>query len=348
MSKLLTYSGIVTKIRAMSANLLSHENFSEIAALNSVTDFVSYLKAQPAYADSFGHLDERLLHRGDIEKLLIESLYEDYSKLYSFGSQHIRKFLLLYIRRYEVDLINYCFRITFNHYEQPFDLNYKKPFFDKYSQISINKLVTSSNDEELVENLKGTEYYEPLRKLKNAKAATLFDYNLALDLYYFSTTWKRRKKLLTGQELEMYTKDFGCKMDLLNLQYIYRAKKYFHLDPIDIYAMLIPMNFHIRADQVKQLVEAPTVEEFQKTVDTTYYGKRYDFERPFTLEQIYINCLTRLYTNDCRNYPYSIASINKYLFLKEQEGKKLTTALECIRYGIGPEESLKYIGGVES
>ena len=146
----------------------------------------------------------------------------------------------------------------------------------------------------------------------------------------------------------MYTKDFGSKMDLLNLQYIYRAKKYFHLEPIDIYAMLIPSNFHIKPDQTKQLVEASGVEEFQKAVDSTYYGKRYDFERPFTLEQIYINCLTHLYTVDCRNYPYSIASLNKYLFLKEQEGKKLATALECIRYDIGPEESLKYIGGVES
>lgn len=348
MSNLLTYSGIVTKIRAMSANLLTPKNFEEIAALNSVTDFVSYLKAQPAYADSFQSLDERLLHRGDIEKLLDQSLYQDYSKLYSFGNQHIREFLLLYIKRYEVDLINYCFRISFNHYEQPFDLNYKKAFFDKYSQISIDKLVTSANDEELVENLKGTEYYEPLRKLKDEKAATLFDYNLALDLYYFSTTWKRRKKLLTGAELEMYTTDFGSKMDLLNLQYIYRAKKYFHLAPIDIYAMLIPSNFHIHSEQMKLLVESPTVEDFQKVMDATYYGKRYDFERPFTLEQVYINCLTRLYTIDCRNYPYSIASLNKYLFLKEQEGKKLTTALECIRYGIGSEESLKYIGGVES
>lgn len=59
-----------------------------------------------------------------------------------------KKFLKLYLKRYEVDLINYCLRIVFNNYNQPFDLNYKKPFFDRYSQISIDRLITSKNIDE--------------------------------------------------------------------------------------------------------------------------------------------------------------------------------------------------------
>ena len=71
----------------------------------------------------------------------------------------------LYLKRYEVDLINYCLRIVYNHYEEPFDLNHKKPFFDRYSQISIDRLITSKTMEELVDNLQGTEYYAPLKIL---------------------------------------------------------------------------------------------------------------------------------------------------------------------------------------
>ena len=58
-----------------------------------------------------------------------------------------------------MDLINYCLRIVFNHYDRPFDLDYKKEFFDRYSQLSIDKLITSTTVEELVDNLKDTEYY---------------------------------------------------------------------------------------------------------------------------------------------------------------------------------------------
>ena len=132
MGNLLTYSGIVTKIRAMEARLLREENFVEIANLHSVPEVVNYLRDNSSYAFVLGNLDESQLHRGDIEKILIGQLYYDYSKIYRFCNLEQRKFLKLYIKRYEIDLINYCFRIVINHYEQPFDLNYKKQFLDRY------------------------------------------------------------------------------------------------------------------------------------------------------------------------------------------------------------------------
>ena len=164
MGNLLVYSGIVTKIRAMEARLLKPEQFEEIASLHSVPEVCTYLKENSAYADILKELDEEHLHRGDIEKVLIRSLYRDYSKIYRFSTIEQRKFLKLYLKRYEIDLINYCFRIVINHYTEPFDLSYKQSFFDRYSQISIEKLITSRTTDELVENLKGTEYYEPLHK----------------------------------------------------------------------------------------------------------------------------------------------------------------------------------------
>ena len=80
-------------------------------------------------------------------------------------------------------------------------LNYKRTFFDRYSQISIEKLITSRTIEEFVDNLQGTEYYEPLRKLRDSNASTLFDYDLALDLYYYTTLWKERKKVLKKKRI---------------------------------------------------------------------------------------------------------------------------------------------------
>ena len=68
-------------------------------------------------------------------------------------------------------------------------------------------------------------------------------------------------------------------------------------------------------------------------------------DRNLTMEQMYEDCLYHLYTADRRQNPYSIASINMYLFLKEEELRKLTTAMECIRYGLNPGETLGYVGG---
>ncbi len=345
MGNILVYSGIVTKIRAMEARLLTPEQFEEIANLHTVPEVYSYLKDHSAYADVLDEIDEDRLHRGDIEKVLIQSLYRDYTKIYRFSSLEQRKFLKLYLKRYEIDLINYCFRIVINHYAEPFDLNYKRPFFDRYSQISIEKLITSRTTDELVENLKNTEYYEPLHKLRDSQAVTLFDYDLALDLYYFTTLWKNRKKVLRKKELAIFTRDCGSKIDLLNLQWIYRAKKYYKMAAADIYSLLIPIHYKISVDLIKELAEAADLEEFYAAVRKSSYTRHYDFEQKLTIEQMYADCLYHLYTVDRRRNPYSIAAVNTYLFLKEEELRKLTTAMECIRYSLSPGETLAYVGG---
>lgn len=345
MGNLLTYSGIVTKIRAMEAKLLKEENFVEISEMHSVPEVVSYLKDKSSYSYILEDLSEEQLHRGNIEKVLIGQLYHDYSKIYRFCGLEQRKFLELYFTRYEVDLINYCLRIVINHYQEPFDLNYKKPFFDKYSQLSIDKLITSRTTDELIENLKGTEYYSPLSKLKEKPNITLFDYDLALDQYAFSKVWNNRKKCLKKKELEILTRDYGSKIDLLNLQWIYRAKKYYKMDAADIYTLLVPVHYKISTDLIKELVESATAEDFESAIQKTSYARHYDFAQELTAEQMYKDCLYRLYTIDRRQNPYSIATINTYLFLKEEELRKLTTAIECIRYNLSPGETLAYIGG---
>lgn len=346
MGSLLKFSGIVTKVRAMQSHLLTPENFEEISNLSNVTEVVSYLKQTPSYGKLFENVDENTLHRGDVEKLLTQSLYNDYSRLYLFSGLEIRDFLKLYLKRYEVDLINYCSRIIFNHYQEPFDLNYKKDFFDKYSQISIDKLMTARTMEELVETLKDTEYYKPLKKLQEHTNPTLFDYDLALDLYYFTAIWKEKKKVLKKKDLEVFTKDSGSKIDLLNLQWIYRAKKYYHMPPADIYSLLIPIHYHLKKELLKELIEADSPEEFLEGLNKTYYARRYGFDNTYTVEKLYRDCLYYLYMTERRNAPYSISAINTYLFLKEEEIQKLTTTLECIRYGLTPQETLEYAGGV--
>ena len=197
-----------------------------------------------------------------------------------------------------------------------------------------------------MDNLKDTEYYEPLNKLKESGNASLFDYDLALDLYYFQALWSKQRRNLKKQELEIFKRDYGTKIDLLNIQWIYRAKKYYHLLPPDIYSLTIPVHYRLNIEEFKALVEAPSVEQFEAKLRESYYEKRYRYTGAKTLEQFYKDCLRDLYLRDRRRNPYSIATISTYLFLKEEEIYKLTTALECIRYGLTSRETLGYLGGI--
>ncbi len=346
MDKVMSYSGIVAKLKAMQAKLLTPEDFETIAGMHSVPEVIEYLKETPSYEPYIASLETSRHHRRHVEKVLIQSLYDDYTKVYRFAGIEQKRFMKFYIKRYEVDLINYCLRVVFNHYDWPFDLDYKKEFFNRYSQLEIDKLITANSPEELVETLKNTEYYEPLSRIKNTDNPTLFDYDLALDLYSFTSIWKSRRRTLKGKEFELMTKDIGTAVDLLNLQWIYRAKKYYNMLAPDIYSLAIPIHYRLKLDSFKALVEAPSVTEFLTILEGTYYAKKYNLDENKTLEQLYKECMINLYMSDRRHHPYSLASINTYFFLKENEIDKLTTALECIRYELSRNETLNYIGGI--
>lgn len=141
-------------------------NYDTIAGLGTVTEAIEYLKDKTAYAPYVNRMDISLYHRGNVEKILYQSLFDDYSRLFRFAGMKQKTFLKLYWKRYEIDLINYCLRIVFNHYDKPFDLEYKKEFFDRYSQISIDRLITSKNIDELVDNLRIRSIMMHLPELK--------------------------------------------------------------------------------------------------------------------------------------------------------------------------------------
>ena len=97
---------------------------------------IEYLKDKTAYAPYVERMDVSLYHRGNVEKILNQSLFDDYSRIFRFAGMEQKTFLKLYWKRYEVALINYCLRIVFNHYENPIDLEYKKEY-ETFKQIII-------------------------------------------------------------------------------------------------------------------------------------------------------------------------------------------------------------------
>lgn len=343
MGTLLSYSGLSTKIRAMQSKLMSEKQYQEIAQLDSVIQIVAYLKRQPGFSDLWADLDENSLHRGDVEKLLTHTIHQNFAKLYRFANPEQRRFMALYFKRYELSVLKDCLRKVFDEGKAQLDLSLFQDFFDRHSKMNLEKLTSSSTVEELVNNLQGSEYYHPLKKLGTDYQPRIFDYGMALDQYYFANIWSVKEKLFKRRDLEEITKAYGNKFDMLNLQWIFRSKKYYHMGPADIYALLIPVHYRLSKKEISSLVEASDEEEFRKILDTTYYKKRFPELAPENLEEIYTLNLKTILETEARKYPHSVIMIYSYLYHKEHEVDRLTTAVECVRYGLSTAEILDYI-----
>lgn len=339
---MLSYNGILTKVRAMESHLMTEEDYKKIASLESTTDFVNYVRNNPSYAPLFNNYDEQTLHRGQIEHILTNSIYLEFAKIYRFANQSQRKALSIIFFRYEVNILKCCLQNVFSE-DNTHDLLAFEDFFLIHSELKVKELASAPTIEAFINLLNGTEYYPLFSKLYATSHNTLQDFEIQLDIYYFKKVWKQKDRLLSGKNLKAATLLYGVQIDLLNLLWIYRSKKFFDIESGKILANIIPINYKLSKEQIGRLVEAVSIEEFMKIVDTTYYAKVYGTIEFDTLEDVYLRVLSKLYKVCSEKYRTSMAPILTFLYAKSMELDYLTTALECIRYQLDPSEILSYI-----
>lgn len=341
---LLAYSAITTKIKAMRSHLLTEEQFDEIAHCPTVASVFAYLQKNPSYDQLFADIDPNTIHRGKIEWLLNFSTYEDFSKIYHFAQKHQKKYLNLYFMRYEILNLKRYMRSVLDP-RQNTGVSIVENDFEKHSSINTKKVAESTNMNEFVENLKGTIYYECFLKVNSLENPKLFDYEMALDLFYFTTLWSKKDALFGKSERNFIASSYGSRIDLLNILWIYRCKAYYTVLPTAMYTFLVPVNYKLKKSEIKQLVEADTVADVLEIVLNTYYGKKYHITNETALEEQFNSIIDSIIAKDFKQDPYSLAAINAYFHLKNAESAKIVTALECIRYGYPPERVKQYING---
>lgn len=342
MSGLLSYSGIITKTRAMQKNVIPKADYEKIANMDTTSDLINYLRNNPSYTDILRNRDEHGLHRAQAEQILADSMHLDFAKLYRFANQGQRKVLSLVFFRFEVSILKSCLRNVYSS-DTTYDLLLFEPFFAKHSDLKVKELAASQSIDEFISHLVGTQYHELFKKLQATNHITLQDYEVQLDIYYFKKIWKLKDHIMSGANLKAVTKIYGTQIDLLNLLWIYRSKKYYDVETGKILASIIPINYKLTKREVAALVEAVSVEDFMKQVQSTYYGKLTDATNSDSLELLFLRMHEKLYDTCSSKFSTSMAPVLKFLYLKELELDMLTTSIECIRYKLGPGEILDYL-----
>lgn len=342
MGNLLTYSGIITKIKAMASNYITTLDYEKISNLESVPDFFSYLKGHRGYHNIFSGLEENNIHRSQIEGILINGLYKDFARIYQFADMQQRKALDLIFFRYEINILKGCLQLAFSQ-EHNYEIPIYEDFFVKHLSININALSSVYSMDEFINALKGSEYYDLFTRLSSSNHTSSFDYEIQLDIYYYKKAWKLKDKLLTGDNLKSYTSSLGTEIDLQNIIWLYRSKRYFDMNSNDYYANLIPIYYKLKPDVLKKLVDSSSMDEFKNIILTTPYKDILVSDDIGTMETKTFQLLLKIQKYNSNKYPSSMAPVLYYLNHKSDELNRLTTALECIRYKLEPGVILNYV-----
>lgn len=345
MSNLFSNSAITTKIHGMSSKLLSLEDFRELASCEDIPAILHKLESyQASYKLSFKDKDLDSLHRSEIERILLVDKFHDFTKIYTFANGSQRKFLRLFFIQYEVFLLKRCLRSCLSKRSMKLDLGSFKEFLKKHSNLDFDKLSKAENIRSFIEELEGSIYYENLSKLGDN--ATLFDYEMSMDLLFFKTIWNKTKKTLSKSEQEIVRNRLGTTIDMLNIQWIYRSKRYYKIPAVDMYSYLIPVYYKLNESILKAMINTDDFQSLNEIFSSTYYGKlskNLFGSETVSFERLELGMLYRTSRLLAMRYPYSIASISDYLFRKDIEIDMLINVIEAVRYSLPKEQIISKI-----
>lgn len=339
MGTTLSYSGIVTKARAMESRLLSKEDYEKIANMESVAEFISFLKGRQGYGRLFEGREENSFHRNEIEELLVYSVYQDYAKLYSFSGKEQRKALELMFWRMETDLLKECLHQIVGGRKRTVISGFVK-IVEKYSGADTQALKQAETIEQYMAALKGSAYENVFQKLEENNQLNFRDMAERLDIYCFTRIWKAIDKNFAGKEKKALKDIYGKQIDLLNIMWIYRTKKYYGGSELNEMPELIPVCYRLRQKQLQELAGCYSSEEFLSALEKTYYSQ---IPKEVSIEQFYRDSLAHAYQENKKKYPYSMSPVYSVLYKKMREINRLTTALECIRYQLEAGNAIQYI-----
>lgn len=149
--------------------------------------------------------------------------------------------------------------------------------------------------------------------------------------------WSFVKSLPYGQNRQALTYIKGVEIDLNNILYIYRLKRYY--TKAQVYPHLVPICYKLNKGDIKKMVECPGTPEFIVAVLNTPY-RHINFENA---EKAIVREMDQVNSKMAKRFPKSMAEVLGYLSIRRKEMHNLTAIMEGIKYQLRPEEIFKHL-----
>lgn len=338
-------SAVAAKVRAMYGKCLTGTDFDDLLSNRTTGGVCSYLKSQTSYSDVLADVRENDVHRGILEMKIMYKLESEYNRIYKFVDERQQVILDYWFMRREVNYLKHNIRNLFNresklsHMPDPEEFS---EFFRSRTSIDTELCRNAESMEAFIAASKNT-IYEAFLKRTAAVNSDYFSIAMGLDALYYDAYWKEIKKL-SGREQAQMQKLLGSEIDMLNIIWIYRGKKYFKFSDEMIYTYLLPATYHLNESAIKSMVGAGSVEEMISAVNNTKYKRLFRrLEEGFLIDENYRRDLYKIAKSVFRTSSDTVAGLVAYLDLKEIEILNIVRVIEGIRYGLNGDAIRKHI-----
>lgn len=346
------YSFINAKLRARISKILPEEVFHQLAQAPSVDAALAFLRETP-----FAPLGEIYDSTGDLrlaELELLKSEIELYRGIRRYLHESSIRLVDVLLSQFEIDNLKNAIRIFFDRKVRG-HVDKSAAHYILYEPIGhsipMDIVVHARNFDEIAGACHGTPYRAIIEKYGPVveSEGSLFRMEVAFDQLYYRDLVSAINAL-DREDREVAIRLIGVEIDLQNISWIIRFKRFYDLPLEAILAAIIPGGFHLNRTTIEELYRAQNVTSvLQKFIVGKYAGlsvllasQASDSTSRLTLIGRILDEIRRQEVQRILSgYPFTIGILLAYFILKSNELKKLRMILNAKQLG-------KSLEGIES
>lgn len=331
-------NAVLAKVRAKYGRHLTDKDYDSLVSCKSVSEVVTYLKNNTYYETVLRKFNEREIHRGRLEIILKQKLFEDFYSLclYTKGSgEHFAQYI---IEKSEISqIIHFLTLISSNSMVEY--VPSMPAYFNSHTSINFDKLSRARDYDQFFTAMTGTPYEAILAEFRPGKGGTV---NIAIveDKLYkhcYANLYESINKYSSGQEKKALVSMFNSIIDYINFVRVFRLKKYYHESAETTERFLFPYGT-MSKKTLKKLCEANSAAEVFDAISDTSFGKSVA-----KLEYVYTGEIDNigLYNITRKNIHFStfpLVVMLSYVFVMETEYNNIVSIIEGVRYNVEAEK----------
>jgi len=331
-----TYGFLNAKIRAMRSTLLLSSQYKVLSNAKDYRDLLQQLSqyGYTALVDDVGYHDpdrlELALQAEELRRL---------KQIQKKSNRSVQNILNKILERYEAERLKWMLRLWFQKRGEPNSF----PLIPILYPIPINEIMNAPILDDVFQLLDKHPFYNALIEARSEFEAkqTLFPFELAIDREQIKRFIESVKRL-NRRDQRICNELLGIEIDLRNLSWIERFRKYYQLSAAEILTRLLPGGHRLGPSQLRQVVSdgnpSSIFTSWEKDIPIPIQGAQ---ESKFMLQNVELfltHVLLRRARRAFMEFPFSIGAIMGYSTLLRIEMMNIRMLIQAKEYKLSADE----------
>ena len=323
------YPNLNSKIKGMYAKRITKNDLEDLIKQNNLKNAILLLKTK---CDIFKNADENI-DRLEIESLLEKDQINDILKIQKLLDNKDKEIFEMFLLQYEIKCVKSIFRKLFSDDKKDDIIVQNVKMWTNALFSDIRGIETVQNFYEFFGAIKRMKYNKILKKYQEQENINVFEVENEIDKLYFETLYDTVKNEVNSKKI------IGSEIDLLNVLWIFRIKKYYNFESEKINQILIKRYYKLKPNIIQKIIQTNSFEKIKEIMSKTIYKSVFTEES--SLEENIDKYLYEVNKKIFRNDITSIAYILAYVNMIEYENNDIINTIEGIRYNMDKTEILK-------